>query len=158
MKLLEGIEMQGRLKIQVWNGRRQLVEEHWADNDIVFTGRDLVARLFVQGVGETVGPISHLAVGSGETAVNPTTDTQLKKEIFRKTIDSVAVGETPAPKKAKVTVTTELDFHEGNGELREAGLFNTATPENSIMYNRVVFPAINKTNDFQLTLVWEIIF
>ena len=47
-------------------------------------------------------------------------------------------------------------FGEANGALTEAGLFNAAAA--GVMYNRVVFPPINKTADFKLTLIWEIIF
>ena len=58
--------------------------------------------------------------------------------------------------KKKVFISAELDFTEGNGALTEAGLFNSDT--NGVMYNRVVFAPVNKTEDFKLVLVWEIVF
>ena len=51
-------------------------------------------------------------------------------------------------------MTVNLDQNEANGALTEAGLFT----EDNVMYNRVVFLPINKTSDFQLTLIWEIVF
>jgi len=155
MKLTDSLDMQGRLTLQKLDVRATLVEEIVADNAIVFTGRELVAKRFVD---TPVDPISHLALGSGDTPVNPATDTQLAHEIFRKKIESIEVTPTADAQHAKVTLTVELDFHEANGELREAGLFNAADPERSVMYNRVVFPVISKTTDFQLTLVWDITF
>ena len=41
-----------------------------------------------------------------------------------------------------------------NAELREAGLFT----EDGVMYNRVTFDTITKSDQFKLTLVWEITF
>lgn len=155
MKLAETCSMQGRLTLQKRNVRAELVEELVADNDIVLTGRELVARLFINQPGD---PISHIALGSDDTAVNPVADTQLKRELFRKAIGTAELKATEDASHARVTITTELDFHEANGELREAGLFNSADPDNSVMYNRVVFPVITKTTDFQLTLMWEITF
>jgi hypothetical protein len=154
MKLSEGLNMQGRLTLQKRNVRAELVQELMADNEIVFTGRELVAKLFINEPG---APISHIALGSGSKAVEMT-DTQLASELFRKPLGQAVLSGTEDGQNAKVTLTTELDFHEANGELREAGLFNSADPDNSVMYNRVVFPIITKTTDFQLTLIWEITF
>ena len=153
--LSEQLDMKGRLTVRKHNGHRQLVEEVVADNDIVLDGRQLVAKLFIN---QSQAAISHIAVGGGDTAVNPDKDKQLQQEIYRKAIDRAELSQTESPQKAKVLITTELDFHEGNGELREAALFNGPNPDNSVMYNRVVFPVITKTDDFQLTLMWEIIF
>lgn len=155
MKLVESLMMQGRLTLQIRNNQAELVEEIVADNDIVYSGREMVARLFIN---EPSAPISHIALGSGDKAVDPANDAQLQHEIFRKAIGQAALSHTEDSQHAKVTITTELDFHEANGELREAGLFNAADPENSAMYNRVVFPVITKTTDFQLTLIWEVTF
>jgi hypothetical protein len=155
MKLAEALSMHGRLTLQKRNARAELVEKIVADNDIVYTGREMVAKLFIN---KASAPISHIALGSGDKAVDPLNDTQLQDEIFRKAIGQATLSSTEDSPNAKVTITTELDFHEANGELREAGLFNAADPENSAMYNRVVFPVITKTTDFQLTLIWEVTF
>ncbi len=167
MNLSEALAMQGRLTIQQRNAAHELVAEIHADNAIVSSGRDLVARLFIN---EQIDPISHLAVGSDATPVDPDKDTRLGKELFRKAIAAEGIERKLLPIKdpatnqerlhAQIKLTVELDYHEGNGELREAGLFNAdaANADSSVMYNRVVFPVITKTPDFQLTLIWEILF
>ncbi len=156
MKSCEVLEMKGRLTLQKRNTSDQVIGEIKTNNSIVLTGRDLVAKMFIN---ETIDPISHVAVGTGTSVVDPATDTQLNSEIFRKEINDVDptqhMSTTPENKK-KVIITAELDFNEANEALTEAGLFNADAV--GIMYNRVVFPAINKTTDFKLTLIWEIIF
>ena len=74
------------------------------------------------------------------------------------TVDLTQDLEPTASGKMKARVSAELDFAQGNddGPLTEAGLFN-ADP-GGVMYNRVVFPPVNKTVDFKLTFVWEIEF
>ena len=53
---------------------------------------------------------------------------------------------------------SEEDFGDANGTapLREAGIFTAET--NGVMYNRVVFDPVTKTNAFKLTLLWDIVF
>jgi hypothetical protein len=149
--------MKGRLTIRMHDRQGAMVREMAADNDIVMTGRDLVAKLFSK---VTIDPISHIAVGKGTTAVDPSKDQKLESELFRKPITPIdpAKDITPVDKQVRVVVSTELDFAEGNGALTEAAMFNGANAASSIMYNRVVFPPVNKTSDFKLTLVWEILF
>lgn len=157
MKIHEAIDMKGRLTLRLHDRRGSLVKEIAADNDIVMTGRDLVAKLFAK---VSIDPISHIAVGTGATAVDPAGDAKLGSELFRKAITPVdpAKDITPVDKKVRVIISTELDFAEGNGALTEAGMFNSADASGGVMYNRVVFPPVNKTADFKLTLVWEILF
>lgn len=156
MYLNDHIDMKGRLRLKFQDRAGKVVRDFTANNSIVMTGRDLVARQFI---AEAIDPISHLAIGTGATAVDPIGDVALESELFRKPINpidpSLDLTVTAANKK-KVTVTAELDFNEGNGALTEAGLFNAAAA--GVMYNRVVFPPVNKTTDFKLTLIWEITF
>ncbi len=155
MKINDHIEMKGRLTMRIYSKTGELVSQQTADNDIVRTGRDLVAKQFI-GLGGGIAPISHLAVGTGTTPVSPQNDTALGSEIGRVLINpATQLANTPEG-RVKVTVTADLDFSIGNGVLTEAGLFNAATA--GVMYNRVVFPAVNKTTDFKLTLIWEILF
>src|SRR6187401_793278 len=157
MKIHEALDMKGRLTIRIHDRQGAMVREMAADNDIVMTGRDLVAKLFSK---VTIDPISHIAVGKGTTAVDPAKDSKLESELFRKAITPIdpAKDIKPIDKKVRVVVSTELDFAEGNGAITEAAMFNGANAASSIMCNRVVFPPVNKTSDFKLTLVWEILF
>lgn len=157
MKINEAFDMKGRLTLRLYDRNGELVREMAANNDIVLTGRDLVAKLFAN---VPIDPISHIAVGTGATAVDPAADQKLQSELFRKEITPIdpAKDITPVENKMRVIVSTELDFAEGNGALTEAAMFNGVDPGTSVMYNRVVFPPVNKTADFKLTLVWEILF
>jgi hypothetical protein len=154
--LSENLDMKGKLTVQKRDKSNQIVEQISANNNIVLSGRDLVAKLFIN---EKIAPISHIAVGAGTAEVNPKTDTKLNTELFRKAITKIDPTQDLTITdggKIKVKITTELDFNEANDYLTEAGLFNANT--GGVMYNRVLFPPINKTNDFKLTLIWEILF
>jgi hypothetical protein len=61
-------------------------------------------------------------------------------------------------KRIRVGLTASFDFGEANGPepLQEAGLFNAAA--DGVMYNRVVFEPVTKTDAFKLTLLWEVVF
>jgi hypothetical protein len=166
MPLRDSLDMRGRLIIRKHNRQDTVVEEMMADNAIVYTGRELVAYLFTGQVNSAASttPISHLALGSDGTAVDPKDDTALKAEALRLAIGQMDVQEVQdsSTTRARVTITTELDFavphNRDSVELREAGLFNGAARETSVMYNRVVFPVITKTKEFALTFIWEITF
>jgi hypothetical protein len=155
MKLQDALDMRGRLTVQRRNAANDLVETIQVNNSIVLSGRDLVAKLFIN---EPIDPVSHVAVGTGSTPV-AAANSALASEVFRKAINPVDPSQhitTTDNDKRRVMITAELDFAEANAALTEAGLFNAATA--GVMYNRVVFPPINKTADFKLTLIWEIIF
>jgi len=68
-------------------------------------------------------PVSHVAIGTGNAAVQPG-DTALGGEVFRKAIKAVDPSQditTTDQNKRKVILTAELDFTEGNAALTEAG-------------------------------------
>jgi len=156
MKAHDALDMKGRLTLQIRNAANEVIREVAVNNSIVLSGRDLVAKQFID---EAIAPISHLAVGTGFTPVDPAADTQLENEIFRKEINQIdpVLHLTTVDGRKKVFITAELTENDAEGAaLREAGLFNSDT--GGIMYNRVVFPEINKTTDFKLTLIWEILF
>ena len=133
-----------------------MVEEIRANNTIVTSGRRLVAQLFSKDFKDTIKPVSQIAIGGNDKAVSDD-DLQLAQEIFRKKINPIKDSDLvllPDSKRIKLTITADLQAGEGNGELKEAALFN----EDKVMYNRVIFKPINKTPDFTLTLIWEITF
>ncbi|NEO25275.1 MAG: hypothetical protein F6K57_40305 [Moorea sp. SIO4A5] len=164
MKIAENLDMKGRLIIQKYNPQAQLVQEVKADNSIVYTGRELVAKLFTN---QTIDPIRYIALGTGGSTVAPANDIQLENEVFRKELkpfdlgkDLIESGDGDS-KKCKIMLSVDLDFGEPDKqpvELTEAGLFNSPEQSQGIMYNRVTFPKITKSEQFKLTLVWEILF
>lgn len=164
MKTTETMDIRGFLTMELHDRKGAEIRRITAKNSIVLSGHSLIANMFV---GIKTDPVSHIAVGTGSDAVDPS-DIKLRNEIFRKAINPVdaTVDLTITDdNRRKVTVKTELKSAEGNGELTEAALFsvnpadpNPALMNNGVMYNRVVFPKVTKTTDFTLTLIWEIIF
>ncbi|MCZ8038506.1 MAG: hypothetical protein O9276_10320 [Microcystis sp. LE17-20A] len=156
MAIQDTMDIKGSLTIQKRDLNNQLVEEIHANNTIVTSGRRLVAQLFSQEFKDTIKPVSQIAIGGNDKAVSDD-DLQLAQEIFRKKINPIKDSDLvllPDSKRIKLTITADLQAGEGNGELKEAALFN----EYKVMYNRVIFKPINKTPDFTLTLIWEITF
>jgi hypothetical protein len=155
MKITEAIDMQGRLSLHLEN-RAGEVQTIAANNAIVLTGRELVANLFA-GLLSGAKPISHIAIGIGNAAINADTDKKLTTEIFRKAFNKITPDNiTTVNSRKQILVSADFGFDEAIGALTEAGIFNA--DKDGTMYNRVVFPQINKTKDFKLTLVWEILF
>jgi len=160
MKITDSQDIKGFLTIQKYTPDDRLVAEVKANNSIVLSGRELVAKLFI---AQQIKPISYAALGTG---VNPVQfgETKLNNEIFKKNINEPQLEdlqmievETEKGEKiprARIRITADLDPEESNGALTEAGLFNP----DGVMYNRVIFPVINKTKEFKLTLIWEILF
>jgi len=156
MAIQDTMDIKGSLTIQKRDLNNQLVEEIHANNTIVTSGRKLVAQLFSKDFKDTIKPVSQIAIGRNDKAVS-NDDLQLAEEIFCKNINPIKDSDLvllPDSKRIKLTITADLEAKEGNGELKEAALFN----EDKVMYNRVIFKPINKTEDFTLTLIWEITF
>ena len=55
-----------------------------------------------------------------------------------------------------VTLAATFGYDDANGKLNEAGIFNS--DNGGVMYNRVVFPEIAKTDKLTLSLIWKISF
>jgi hypothetical protein len=55
-----------------------------------------------------------------------------------------------------VTLSSTFGYDDANGNLNEAGIFNS--DNGGVMYNRVVFPEISKTDKLTLSLIWKISF
>ncbi|MDZ8263317.1 hypothetical protein [Nostoc sp. ChiQUE01b] len=156
--MTDALDIKGNLVIQKISTNEQIIETIHAHNNIVTTGRYLVAQRFIQ---TDVGTISYFAVGTGSSPVLPD-EIKLNQENFRKKLPDLNIRNLEKitrqnrEERIKLSIKADLETGEANGALTEAALF-TAEP-NSIMYNRVVFESIEKTKDFKLTLVWEILF
>ncbi len=161
----ESIEMRGALTLQVSDRTGALLYKARYHNRIVTSGRTLVAQMFagISG-GVPPGSVTHMAVGTDATP--PTdTDSALKAERApRKLISSVDYSEitegtgSSEIKRVRARLTAVFDFGDANGAgaLREAGIFTADS--GGVMYNRVVFEPVTKTDAFKLTLLWDIVF
>jgi hypothetical protein len=157
--------MQGALSVQLADHAGRVVRQMHCQNRIVTSGRNLVAQLFGgQSGGVPPSRVTHMAVGTDNTP--PTdTDTALRAERApRKAITSVDYSEITEGegvnliRRVRARLTAVFDFNDANGTeaLQEAGIFTAETA--GIMYNRVVFEPVTKTNAFKLTLLWDIVF
>lgn len=154
-------EMRGALRLVLTDREGVVALDRRTSNRIVTSGRKLVAELFA---GETAGlprtPVSEMAVGTGGTPAGDADTALAASRGAPKEIAKVEYGEfvdAEGVRRVRVSLTAQFGFDEANDPstpLREAGLFNDA----DVLYSRVVFQPVTKTDTFQLTLLWEIVF
>jgi hypothetical protein len=160
----EGLEMRGRLVLVGSDAAGRELWRRAAPNRIVTSGRDLVAHMFA-GVssGTPPAPVSTFAVGTGSAAPADGDVALGAQRGGRKPISSVGYAtitdtSTGAPvARVQVSLTSVFDFGEANDPavpLTEAAIFNA----DGVMYNRVVFEPVTKTDTFKLTLQWDVVF
>ena len=130
--MIEGLKLKGRFTgtLVKENGD---VEVFCKDNLVVKAGIDFIFNL-VFGAG--TGHMNYIAVGTGTTAVADT-QTALVTELSR------AVG-TYAHTAGTAVATLSTTFNAGTatGAITEAGIFSASSA--GTMFDRVVFPVINK--------------
>ena len=158
MSLRESLELAGRLTLRLSDREGRVVHESVAHNDITIHGRDLVARLFNAELATTPIPrVTQIGLGSDDGAFDPQANGLGRGLGFTPitTFEDETVMDGGRPRK-RLRLTGELAEGDFKGKLlHEAGLF---TEDGKVMYNRVTFPTITKTDQFKLTLVWEITF
>ena len=161
----ETIDMRGALTLQLRDRGGKLIHQTHYKNRIVTSGRSLVAQMFA-GVSEGVPPsqVTHMAVGTDSTPPTDADTGLMAERETRKVITDVDYSEFSEGdgdnevKRVRARLTAVFDFGDANGEepLSEAGIF-TADAD-GVMYNRVVFEPVTKTDAFKLTLLWDIVF
>lgn len=157
--MIERMEMQGKVRMLLEDREGQVLLDRTHANRIVKTGRELVAQLYAGVQGTPPSKVSHMAVGTdGKPAIDD--NDALFAERSRNPVAAPVYSEIldHGVKRIKVTLQTVFDFGEANGPepLREAGIFTASS--NGVMYNRVTFDPVTKTNTFKLTLIWDIVF
>ena len=156
MRMADDLHIAGRLTLRKYALDCRLVEKTTVTNDITTTGRLLVARLFnKEKEGDVIGRVSKIYLGTSKDPFNAGQKALVAK-IGETDITKVEQSEVPVSNVPRIMLrlTGELREKDCNDELREAGLFT----EDGVMYNRVTFDTITKSDQFKLTLVWEITF
>ena len=153
--------MCGALTVRLTDRQGQVVHHKQYKNHIVTSGRQLVAQLFAgQAGGVPKTQVTHMAVGTDATDPTDTDTALLAERDPRKTIENINYEEIDegGVQRVRTRLTAVFDFGEASGTvpLREAGIF-TADAD-GVMYNRVVFDPVTKTDAFKLTLLWDIVF
>lgn len=157
--------MRAKLHAVLHDRQGDTVDERRATNTVMAGGAQLLADLFA-GNGT---PISHMAVGTSDSAPDDVERTELANAATGD--DPPLDGETAAPIPAEafsaeviaerrvvqVRVRGTLPADAAIGRIREAGLV-AENGTGSTLYNRVVFAPIDKAGDHELTLFWEVEF
>lgn len=126
----------------------RLLSRQRVHNLVVTAGRNLVRDHLK---GDSTATITHLAVGTGTTAV-AASDTILGTEVYRDALISLTAA------AAKLTAVYYLGTGSANGHtLAEAGLFTAAS--GGTMYARALLAStIAKTAAITVTFTWELTF
>ena len=158
--------MRATLHIQLRGHAGQVLAERRATNAVMRTGGELIARLFA-GKGS---PITHMGVGtSDDSEPADFSMTALTNEVVEGVPQLAGDDKVPLQpdqfhivpdqerQRFTVKVRGTLPNEAAVGTVREAGLFSE---ENGsfVLYNRVTFAPIEKADDHELTLFWEVSF
>ena len=141
-----------RIELKSMSGETVAVRQEY--NSVLRGGADLLARLFSgQGAG-----ITHMVVGTsdapesdvfGTTALTGPTEVPISADAFQ--IDPP----DPVKRVVRVRVRGTVPAAAAVGTIREAALLSRSG-DTATLYNRVTFAPIQKTNDHELTLFWEV--
>lgn len=140
----EFIKPKGVVSVTLFDKDGNIKDERIFNNLVVAAGNTFIAARMT---GTGVGVMSHLAVGSNNTAAN-TSDTALGTEIERVAVTS-AISSGGA-----VTYTATFGAGVGTGTLQEAGLFNQSS--GGTMLARTVFSTITKGASDIMNISWTI--
>lgn len=144
MNTQELIKAKGELKVVLTGKDGQVKEEHVFPNLVVTTGKGFIASRMV---GTSANVMSHMAIGSGNTAA-ANGDTALGSELGR-----VSLGSSGASSNV-VTYTATFPAGTGTGAVVEAGLFNASSA--GTLLCRTVFAVVNKGADDAMSITWTV--
>jgi hypothetical protein len=148
--------MRAHLRVELKSMTGETIEVRQEYNSVLRGGADLLARLFAgQGDG-----ITHMSVGTsdapesdvfGTTTLSGATEVPISADAFQ--IDPP----DPVKRVVRVRVRGTVPAAAAVGAVREAALLSRSG-EIATLYNRVTFASIEKTDDHELTLFWEVAF
>lgn len=157
--------MRATLHLELRDRDGTLLGERTAGNTVLQSGGRIIADLFA-GAG---APITHMGVGtsddepgsvsvtalanddgSGQPGLTGATATAIPAAAFRIELDEPR-------RRVVVRIRATLPDAAAVGTLREAGLLSRRDG-GDVLYNRVVFPPVEKGDDHDLSLFWEVEF
>jgi hypothetical protein len=159
--------MRARFQLEVTDRDGTPVASRNATNSVMRQGAALVADLF-RGAGN---PITHMGVGTSDDPSETFETSQLTNDArggrpalagaTEVAIPADAFGEPqvdPARRVVHVRFRATLPDSAAVGTVREAGLLSRAGGGDGVLYNRVTFAPVEKADDHELTLFWEVSF
>lgn len=140
----ESMQLHGAMTLIILraNGDTETIHK---DNLIVNVGFDFIADAIGKSASRP-SVMGYIALGTGTTAA-AATQSALVTEIDR---NAATYAHTAGTKT--FTFTAEFLAGDATGAITEAGVFNAASA--GIMFDRVVFPVVNKGADDSLTAVF----
>jgi hypothetical protein len=158
--------MQATVRLELRSADGSVREVRRARNSVMKLGAELVARLFA---GTAASGITHMGVGTNGSPQRPDFGTETLDVNVDRPDDVKGDAMTPvAPADVKIAVDetrrlivvklhATLPKEAAIGTLREAGLL-AAAGQAFVLYNRVTFAPITKSDDHELTMFWEVTF
>ena len=160
--------MRARLTLEVTDRSGATVAARHAANSVMRQGAELVADLF-RGAGN---PITHMGVGTSDAPESDAFDTvELTNEAAGGQAALTGATEVAIPPEAfgdpqvddakrvvHVRFRATLPDSSAVGTVREAGLLSRPESGDPVLYNRVIFAPVQKADDHELTLFWEVSF
>ena len=139
----------GYLTIEKFNADGKLIDVRKVKNTVVATGKTFIAGSMIKTTTNTPTAMTHMAIGTGTTAVNAATDTALG------TANGARVTFSEAASSTSNQVTYKATFGSAySGAITEAGVFNALTA--GTMLCRTVFGVVTKTTSDTITITWTI--
>lgn len=158
MPIKEAHGLAGRLHIELRDPEGRIVERRSVDNLITLSGRQLLAGLFT---GSLQAPQLQIAVGGDSTATEiGNTALGNRLDAASASLADISVTDYQGQQRvvARVTATLPATGKPDSQTLQEAGIVASLAGKPDQLYNRVVFPLINRAGNLEMTLTWEVIF
>lgn len=146
----ENLKLTGNVKLVVTDKDGKVKNEKEIPNLVVKSGRDFIASRMV---GTSSDVMSHMAIGTGSTAVDAS-DTTLETEVARVSLSSSAIGTGGDENVITYQASFGPEVPTSNAAVVEAGIFNDETTGD--MLCRTTFAVVNKGTDDTLSITWTI--
>lgn len=157
--------MKARLHVQLIDPYGNVVDERRASNTVMQSGAQLIADLFAgtgtaithMGVGTSDGDPDDVSVAALTNDANGDDDPLTGDTTGAIPADAFTATVIAERRVVQVRVRGTLATDAAIGRVREAGLVSQ-NGGTTVLYNRVVFAPVDKRDDHELTLFWEVEF
>jgi hypothetical protein len=140
----ESINVKGNLEVILLDENGNQKDYRKINNLVVAVGKETIASRMV---GNTTAIMSHMAVGSSNTAAT-TSQTTLGTELGRVALDSTSRSTNT------ITYVATFGAGTGTGALTEAGILNASS--SGSMLCRTVFGVVTKTASDTVVITWNV--
>jgi hypothetical protein len=140
----ESINVKGNLEVILLDENGNQKDYRKVNNLVVAVGKDTIASRMV---GNTTAIMSHMAVGTSNTAAT-TSQTTLGTEVGRVVLDSTTRSSNT------ITYVATFGAGTGTGALTEAGILNASSSGNLLC--RTVFGVVTKAAADTVVITWNV--